>query len=122
MYCGETVSKLLILYISATTNQNCCACGLHEEFCNKFVFYSLLYRRKEIQNLSLGSGLSHISKTIITNYSIPLPSISEQKAIADTLTAFDYEIKALEAEREKIIQIRDGAMNDLLTGKIRLKF
>ena len=52
---------------------------------------------------------------------IHLPPLAEQQAIADTLTALDDEITALEAEREKFIQIRDGAMNDLLTGKVRLK-
>jgi len=121
MYCGETVGKLSILDVNATTNQNCCACELYDGFYNKFIFYSLLFRRKEIQGLSLFGGLAHISKKIIINYSIPLPPLAEQKAIAETLTAFDDEIKALEAERDKIIKIRDGAMNDLLTGKVRLK-
>lgn len=46
--------------------------------------------------------------------------INEQKAIASILTAMDEEIEALEIEREKMIQIRDGAMDDLLTGRVRL--
>ena len=37
-----------------------------------------------------------------------------------TLTAMDEEIEALEIERDKIIQIREGAMDDLLTGRVRL--
>ena len=41
--------------------------------------------------------------------------------IADTLTAMDEEIEALEIERDKMIQIREGAMDDLLTGRVRLK-
>lgn len=48
-------------------------------------------------------------------------SVSEQLAIADTLGALDSEISALEAERDKWKQIRDGAMDDLLTGRVRLK-
>lgn len=44
----------------------------------------------------------------------------EQEAIANTLTAMDAEIEALEIERNKMIQIREGAMDDLLTGKVRL--
>ena len=47
-------------------------------------------------------------------------SIDEQKAIAESLSAIDEEIKALGAEREKILQIREGTMNDLLTGRVRL--
>lgn len=44
----------------------------------------------------------------------------EQEAIAEVLTAMDKEIADLETEREKIIQIREGAMDDLLTGRVRL--
>ena len=44
----------------------------------------------------------------------------EQEAIAEVLTAMDKEIANLETEREKMIQIREGAMNDLLTGRVRL--
>jgi len=45
---------------------------------------------------------------------------NEQEAIAYILIAMDQEIKNLEAERDKIIQIREGAMDDLLTGRVRL--
>ena len=68
------------------------------------------------------TALPSLSGKILDDILIPLPPLAEQKAIAETLTAFDDEIKALEAERDKIKKIRDGAMNDLLTGKIRLKF
>lgn len=44
----------------------------------------------------------------------------EQEAIAEVLTAMDKEIADLETEREKIIQIREGAMDDLLAGHVRL--
>lgn len=44
----------------------------------------------------------------------------EQEAIAAVLTAMDEEIRNLETEREKMIQIREGAMDDLLTGRVRL--
>lgn len=44
----------------------------------------------------------------------------EQEAIAEVLTAMDKEIADLETEREKMIQIKEGAMDDLLTGRVRL--
>lgn len=49
------------------------------------------------------------------------PTIREQHAIADTLTALDDEVALLQAERDKYLQIRSGMMDDLLTGKIRLQ-
>lgn len=45
----------------------------------------------------------------------------EQKAIAYVLTAMDEEIESLETEKAKMLQIREGAMNDLLIGRVRLK-
>ena len=49
-----------------------------------------------------------------------MPNYPEQKAIAEVLMAMDKEIKDLEDERDKMIQIREGAMDDLLTGRVRL--
>lgn len=47
--------------------------------------------------------------------------IKEQEAIAEVLTAMDEEIESLEIEKEKMMQIKEGAMDDLLTGRVRLK-
>ena len=47
--------------------------------------------------------------------------IKEQEAIAEVLTAMDEEIESLKIEKEKMIQIKEGAMDDLLTGRVRLK-
>jgi type I restriction enzyme, S subunit len=69
-----------------------------------------------------GIKVSSVSKKSFSETELYIPSdIKEQKAIADTLTAMDEEIEALENERDKMIQIREGAMDDLLTGRIRLK-
>ena len=46
--------------------------------------------------------------------------IQEQKAIADILTSMDEEIENLEKEKAKVEKIKAGAMEDLLTGRIRL--
>lgn len=54
------------------------------------------------------------------NNTLSRDKLSNQEAIADVLTEMDDEIKALEDERDKMIQIREGAMDDLLTGRVRL--
>ena len=61
-----------------------------------------------------------ISKKNLGSIEIEIPSFEEQCAIADVLAAMDDEIKVLEDERDKMIQIREGAMDDLLTGRVRL--
>lgn len=62
-----------------------------------------------------------MNKKLIKGVTVTIPvDVAEQEAIADTLTAMDEEIEALEIERDKMIQIREGAMDDLLTGRVRL--
>ena len=76
---------------------------------------------KFIEELSAGSTIKHLYQKDLKKFSFSLPTdIAEQQAIASVLTVMDEEINSLEQEKNKIIQLRDGAMDDLLTGKIRL--
>ncbi|WP_312654128.1 restriction endonuclease subunit S [Aminipila sp.] len=69
-----------------------------------------------------GIKVSSISKKSIGKTEIYIPvDVEEQQAIASVLAAMDEEIKSLEVEVAKIVQIREGAMDDLLTGRVRLK-
>ena len=60
-------------------------------------------------------------KAIVKSYRINMPSdTAEQKAIASILSDADAEIKAMEEELAKYRQVKQGMMQQLLTGKIRL--
>ena len=68
-----------------------------------------------------GIKVSSISKKSFGETELCIPAeVEEQKAIVSVLKAMDEEIEALEIERDKMIQIREGAMDDLLTGRVRL--
>ena len=55
------------------------------------------------------------------NFSFSIPTdVEEQHAIATVLSDMDTEITALEQRREKTIAIKQGMMQQLLTGKVRL--
>ncbi len=70
----------------------------------------------------LGATINQITKTDLKRVTLNIPvDIEEQQAIASVLTAIDEEIESLETEKAKIMQIREGAMDDLLTGRVRLK-
>lgn len=90
----------------------------------KFLF--LLIRRddfvRKVLDKCTGTSYPAINPRHLAEIPVFVPTdIEEQHAIANVLTAMDEEISALEAEREKMIQIREGAMDDLLTGRVRLK-
>ncbi len=76
---------------------------------------------KFIEELSAGSTIKHLYQKDLKKFEFEMPSdVEEQQAIASILTAMDDELIKLEHEKEKIQQIKEGAMDDLLTGKIRL--
>jgi type I restriction enzyme S subunit len=49
-----------------------------------------------------------------------VPTLDEQNAIAQVLSDMDAELSALEARRDKTRQLKQGMMQALLTGRIRL--
>jgi type I restriction enzyme S subunit len=77
--------------------------------------------REFIDTLSAGSTIKHLYQKDLKSFEFRIPlDIEEQQAIADVLTAMDEEIEALEKEKAKIESIKEGAMYDLLTGRVRL--
>jgi len=74
----------------------------------------------QIIPLIQGIKVSSVSKNAIKNTWISFPTIPEQQAIASVLTSMDNDLSALEAKRKKYEQIKQGMMQQLLTGKIRL--
>ncbi len=77
--------------------------------------------REQISKEGQGSTRYNLSPNRLMNICVTIPpSLPEQQAIADILTAMDKEIADLEEEKEKYVALKAGAMDDLLTGKIRL--
>ena len=76
---------------------------------------------KHCDMVKTSSAIPHISPKDIRDFSIPLPPTKEeQTAIANVLSDMDAEITALEARRDKTKAIKQGMMQVLLTGSIRL--
>ncbi|WP_242065139.1 restriction endonuclease subunit S [Nostoc sp. FACHB-133] len=68
-----------------------------------------------------GSTIRNLSLKSIRNTPISIPpTIEEQKAIAQILSDMDAEIEGLEQKRDKYKAIKQGMMQELLTGKTRL--
>ena len=66
------------------------------------------------------SGVPSLGARTIENIEISLPSPEKQVQIATILSGMDAEITALEAKLEKYRHIKQGMMQNLLTGRIRL--
>lgn len=75
---------------------------------------------KQYLCLAAGSGVLNLNKKLVASVELDIPEIAEQQAIATILSDMDAEIAELDAKREKYASIRQGMMQQLLTGKIRL--
>ena len=79
------------------------------------------YFSKYCDSVKTVTAIPHISPSDIRNFKIPIPpTIEEQKAIAQILSEMDAEIEALETQRDKYKAVKQGMMQELLTGKTRL--
>lgn len=74
-----------------------------------------------LANKAQGKTVVHLHGDEIANTVFSLPTLPEQRAIASALSEMDRELSALCAKRSKIEALRAGMMQDLLSGRIRLK-
>lgn len=70
--------------------------------------------------LVTGSTVYHLYGSDMAKLSFAKPPIKEQTAIATILSDMDAEIEALEQRLNKTRQLKQGMMQELLTGKTRL--
>mgnify|MGYP001404389370 FL=1 len=85
-----------------------------------FLSFTLLKELKEIEVRTSSTTVKHLSHSDINKIEMPLPNFEKQTHIATILTDMDADIYALEKKLNKIKQIKQGMMQALLTGKIRL--
>ncbi|MEC5270311.1 restriction endonuclease subunit S [Heyndrickxia coagulans] len=86
----------------------------------QFLFRSDSFRRSTFK-LAQGSTRFNISKNEMMKITVLLPSIEEQKAIAEVLSNADREIKLLKKQVNFLKEQKKGLMQLLLTGKVRVK-
>ncbi len=87
-----------------------------------FIYYFLMSSefKKQIGNQATGSAQLNFGPSHVSKIKIKLPPLTEQKAIAKILSDMDKEIETLKEKLEKIKAIKQGMMQELLSGKIRL--
>lgn len=76
--------------------------------------------KAQFRFFAVGTKVSGVSKSNIGKITISVPPSDEQTAIATLLSDMDAEIAAIEAKLAKARQIKQGMMQELLTGRIRL--
>jgi|AntDeeMinimDraft_5_1070356.scaffolds.fasta_scaffold04976_2 type I restriction enzyme S subunit len=86
----------------------------------RFAYYRLGEPLREIERATSGTTVKHLSHGDVARIEIPLPDVKEQSAIAEVLSDMDAEREALKRRRDKVRQIKQGMIQELLTGRTRL--
>ncbi len=123
-----TIGKLL--YIDAIPHPGKASLNSHlllfrpikRSYNPKYLYYQLRSRRFQdfIELSKSGTTFFGLSQAAVGNYPVLLPPIEEQNRIATILSDLDAEIAVLDASLGKARQIKQGMMQELLTGRIRL--
>lgn len=87
-----------------------------------FLFYYLnsLSIKKYIEAINVQAAQANLSLENVGDFVISFPLLPEQIAIATVLSDMDAEITALEVRQDKTRDLKQGMMQELLTGRIRL--
>lgn len=118
---GKTRGTVAINYVPLSTNQSIAAIFPSKLIEPDFLFHNLDSRYEELRELSAGDGgRGGLNLRLIRSLALSLPPAAEQAAIAEVLSDMDAEITALEARLAKTRDIKQGMMQELLTGRTRL--
>ncbi|MCS3796410.1 restriction endonuclease subunit S [Niastella sp. OAS944] len=116
------VGKSVIFNVDVAINQDLKALIPHEDFDTKFLYYSFQNNFSEIERLGNGSTVKGIVLEDFKNILISVsPNITEQKEIANFFLLIDKEIEGLKTQLEFLKHQKQGLMQQLLTGKKRVK-
>lgn len=95
-------------------------CDDRRDIDKNFMYYALT--NKDLSICITGSGQPQIVRSPLAAIELPVPSeLNEQTAIATILSDMDSELATLETRAGKTRQLKQGMMQELLTGKIRLR-
>lgn len=91
---------------------------VHHGYEAKFLFY--VFMMIDWRSYNEASGVPSLNSKTIENIEFRMPPYDEQQAIAAVLSDMDAEIQTLESRLAKARAVKEGMMQNLLTGRVRL--
>jgi type I restriction enzyme S subunit len=114
------IGDLGILTKEACTNQGFQSLIVNDLNSLEFVYYLLVTLKPLLLQNASGSTFLEISPNKVKAIKITIPAKQEQTQIAKIISDMDTEIETLAKQLAKYKQVKQGLMQNLLTGKIRL--
>ena len=83
--------------------------------------YRLDWSQRQILAGAVGSTMVNLNTSLLARLILAKPTRTEQQSIVERLDAHDARVRAEEAYRDNLKQLKQGLMDDLLTGRVRVK-
>ena len=112
------LNKIRLLGSDAFFDTNLMALTTNDKLSHEFLFYALSYIG--LEHVADTTSVPQINNKHINPFVIPFPEIEEQQAISAILSDMDSDIDALKTKLSKVKAIKEGMMQELLTGRTRL--
>jgi type I restriction enzyme S subunit len=115
-----SLGECSIASVPLSSSQAILGIRVKEKLNNEFLYYYLQSIKPKVKTLGQQGTQANLNKGMVQDFSLQLPPVIEQTAIATILSDMDTELAALESRHAKVRQIKQGMMQELLTGRIRL--
>jgi type I restriction enzyme S subunit len=117
---GSTIGKIGLAGEDLATNQQINSIVPNGRVDSEFLYYAAATLSSQVQNQAGEQAVPIVSKSRFAEFEIPLPALAEQRKIATALRDADDLVASLECLITKKQAIKQGMMQELLTGRTRL--
>ncbi|WP_322549320.1 restriction endonuclease subunit S [Flavobacterium psychraquaticum] len=118
---GSTIGKIAIATEELSTNQQINSIICNDDYEYEFVYYLLIFNKNRILEYATNQAVPMINKSVFEEIVVAVPSWSEQIRISKILMKADNELKYYTLLLSELQKQKQGLMQQLLTGKIRVK-
>jgi type I restriction enzyme S subunit len=115
------IGKSAITTCPMAVSQHFMAWNCGSRLDNHYLYYLLQYWKPKFEAIAIGSTIKTIGLPYFKKLQIPVPPIEEQHKIAASLKSVDSAVFELQKKEASIIKVKKALMQDLLTGKVRVK-
>jgi type I restriction enzyme S subunit len=115
-----SLGECSIATVPLTTSQAILGIRPKADLHSEFLYYVLTSWKSMVKGLGQQGTQANLNKGIVADFKISLPAFEEQISIAAVLVEMDTELVALESRLTKTRELKQGMMQELLTGRTRL--
>ena len=115
------IGKSAITTEAMAVSQHFIAWVCRDKLDNHFLYYLMQLWKPQFEAIAMGSTIKTIGLPYFKKLKIPVPTIEEQSKIAKAIGSVDNSIFMLQKKNESNKNSKKALMQDLLTGKVRVK-